>query len=834
MRLTPTAVALPLLLLLLMLTWLLVRGINTDAELFDRTLEAIDQFATTNSALGRDVLATRAGLLRTYDPLVRELKGLYDSLDRLREAAAVDADLATAIERLATSVGQQEQLVELFKSDNALLQNSLAYFGRFSANLSTAAADGPLIADVSGLAAAILHLSLDSSPAAAREVQDRLDSLSQLMPSFDDVNAAKGLLVHGQMLHNLLPATDGLLKALFALPIRQDQVALRNMIVRHQIHSRDSARQYRLVLYAVAVMLLALLIHLGLQLRERAMALRDRAAFEHFVAGISTRFINAQPQQVSAHVEQSLAELAQRVGADRAYFVWRSPQTQRYLWSRDGGPYPPNWPDQALALAARFDPTKDGVIHIRRVDRLPSGADRDALADAGLSSWACVSHRNAGAIVGLLGFDVLGPFAVMRHSEFGLLRMALDALTNAVGREQLEQERTRLESRLQQARHMETVGVFASGIAHNFNNIVGAILGYTEMAEGQVEPDSRPARNLREIRRAGERARDLIEQILTFGRRRQLGRRAVGIQGLVAEAASLLRASLPSAVELTVRVIPEGAVVLGDPGQLQQVILNLCNNASQAMDEAGAIDIKTEIYDVTAESPLPHRELASGRYAVLSVSDHGRGMDQATLERIFEPFFTTRLAGNGLGLATVQEIVREHGGTVIVQSKPGFGSRFEVWLPCVSAAELEMTPDQDTPDAIPFGRGETVLVIDSDRDRLLRDEEMLAALGYEPVGFARVAGALAACKEAPDRFDALLVSHPASAAAALALAKELHGIAPSLPVLLAANSVDDFNARDLVDAGVDEVVRQPLASSEIAAALARCLPAAADRPVSAS
>jgi signal transduction histidine kinase len=206
-------------------------------------------------------------------------------------------------------------------------------------------------------------------------------------------------------------------------------------------------------------------------------------------------------------------------------------------------------------------------------------------------------------------------------------------------------------------------------------------LGPVGLAYLPALPSNRAARNLDAIRRAGERARDLVDQILTFGRRRDARRSPVSVQALVAEAESLLHASLPSRINLAVHTSAQVAFVSGEPAQLQQVILNLCNNAAQAMDDAGSIEIDTDVVEVHRVRPLSHGELTQGRYTRIAVGDTGRGMDEATLERIFEPFFTTRSAGNGLGLATVREIVREHGGAINVWSAPGLGSRFEVWLP---------------------------------------------------------------------------------------------------------------------------------------------------------
>jgi CheY-like chemotaxis protein len=187
--------------------------------------------------------------------------------------------------------------------------------------------------------------------------------------------------------------------------------------------------------------------------------------------------------------------------------------------------------------------------------------------------------------------------------------------------------------------------------------------------------------------------------------------------------------------------------------------------------------------------------------------------------RMFEPFFTTRLAGTGLGLATVREIVRDHDGAIDVQSEPGCGSRFEIWLPAAAADSTAMVG----PAALPLGRGEAVLIVESERDWLLRDEEKLAALGYEPVGFELPADALAACRSEPGRFDIILVSHGSQAQGGLDLARALHEVAPQPPVLLAAASTIDISINTLAEAGISEVLPWPLASTELAVALARCL-----------
>jgi signal transduction histidine kinase/CheY-like chemotaxis protein len=817
MKVMPAAAA--VLLVLVLLTWLSFRASNIDAERYDRALGALDHFALAESALHRDVLSARAGMLRNYDPLVREVNALNQLVRRLRDAS-VDAEEVAAVDRLAASVNRQEELTEQFKSSNALLQNSLSYFRLFTARLSEADRNDPLAPAVSALATAMLQLTLDTSPAAVREVTDRLNRLASQRLGPADFDSVQALLAHGKLLTDVLPTTDGELKALLDKPSKRRQEAIRTMLVAHQDVLRGTAQRDRLLLYATSLFLLGFLVHLGLKLRSRALALQRRAAYEHVIAGISTRLIDAQPREIDAQIKRALAELAHLVHADRAYLVVTGQTTEINMWCRERMTFPPGWPERAPTIVARLGATREGIVHIRSVERLPPSADKDALAAAGLRGWACVSNMGKGRDGAVLGFDALQRGNIMESSEFGLLRMALDAVVNAMGREQLEQERARFERSLQQARRMETVGALASGIAHNFNNIVGAILGYTEMAEAQQASDSQLARNLGEIRRAGERARDLVDQILAFGRRREPQGTPVSVKGLVAETSSLLRASLPSRIELVIHEVPDAAVVSGELGQLQQVILNLCSNAAQAMDQVGCVEIETAVPQITGAQSLTHGDLAPGRYVRIAVTDTGRGMDKATVERIFEPFFTTRLAGSGLGLATVREIVREHGGAINVCSTAGVGSCFEVWLPCIAVP----TPvKDDQPSVFTFGHGETVLVVDEANERLLADEEMLAALGYEPVGFTRAGDALAACRTVQKRFDALIISHLATTDSTLDAATALHETLPDLPIMLATASADEIGADVLLAAGISEVVHRPLISAEIASALARSL-----------
>jgi signal transduction histidine kinase len=803
--------------LVLLLSWLSVRAVNPEAEMFDRALAEIDRFAVLENELYRDIFWARSGILRNYDPVVQAIDGLRDAIDRLRSTSAIDAETKAAVDRLAASVDRQEELVEHFKSENALLHNSLSFFVRFSARQASA----DLNPAISAAAAAMLQLTLDTSSASAQEVKDRLDRLSQQVADRSNASFVEALLAHGRLLHDLLPSVDNTLRTMRAVPRKQDQDALRTLIMARETASRNLAREYRQILYVTSLLLVAFLVHLGLKLKSRANELRRRAAFEHVIARISMRFINARPQDMGTEIDRAIADMAACTGADRAYFVMSGPTQRLHLWYRSGMSPPADWPVYATALSTQFDPTADGIVHVPRVDRLPIGEVRNALVKLGLGGWACATNTDKDGTISSLGFDTIGrALCITAPGELSLLRMALDTILYAVARHSMEMERARLEGRLRQARRLERIGTLTSGIAHNFNNLLGGILGHSEVMEERLGPDTRLARNLAAIRRGAERARDLVDQILVFGRHRDARPRPLNANGLITEAAALLKVSLPAGIHLAIHEPPVAAVVSGEPAQLQQVILNLCNNAAQAIEGDGRIDIGMEVHDFASAQRFAHDELQPGRYACIAISDSGHGMDEATLVRIFEPFFTTRSSGNGLGLATVREIVRDHGGAINVRSAPGEGSRFEVWLPC--SPTVETASDMNAPMSA-AGRGETVLMVAADAALLLRDEETLAALGYEPVGLTRPEAVLSACRTKPRRFDIVIVGPLGPLAASLELAAALHTMVPHLPIVLATRTTEEIDADTLVAAGISDVVHWPIIAEEITAALAHGL-----------
>jgi hypothetical protein len=374
--------------LLLLLTWLLLRGIDVEQRPFDQALTALDRVELGESAMQRDVLSARAGLLRDYDPLVQDVQMLEDAVQRLHESLADKAP----VDQLAAWLAGEEPLLEEFKSDNALLQNSLAQFGQLSGRLAEPGSDGrPAVPGAGALASAMLRLALDTSPEAAREVEGRLDVLAAhiaqngehgLAPSVAEPAAA--MLAHGRLLRDVLPAEDRTLRALLSSPSEPRREAVRAAVLAGRDAAKRVAWDYRILLYATAVLLLGCLIKLAQMLRSRALALRRRAAFEHMLAAVSTRLIRAEPAEIGSLVEGALARIAEHVGADRAYLLLAGSVKQEFLRASEGVGFPPDWSARIWSLAVRLRPSEDGVLRFSRRDPPPAGGVGNELTAAGL------------------------------------------------------------------------------------------------------------------------------------------------------------------------------------------------------------------------------------------------------------------------------------------------------------------------------------------------------------------------------------------------------------------------------------------------------------------
>jgi len=393
---------------------------------------------------------------------------------------------------------------------------------------------------------------------------------------------------------------------------------------------------------------------------------------------------------------------------------------------------------------------------------------------------------------------------------------------DVTAQKQAQFDKEQLETQLRQSQKMEAIGTLAGGIAHDFNNILGAILGYGELALEHCAATSELRRYLDNVMHASERAKRLVERILGFSRSGLGDRGPVNVESVVREALELLEASLPAGIRLQRRIEAGNAAVIGDATYLHQVVMNLCTNAIQAMEHGGLISVVLERHEQHERRTLTRGSVAPGPFVRLMVSDTGHGIPPMVLERMFDPFFTTKDVGEGtgLGLSLVHGIVTDLGGAIDVTTTAGVGTQFEIWLP---TAGLAPTPSVETSQAPPRGKGETVMIVDDERPLVALAEEIIAELGYEPVGFDSSSAALEAFRATPERFDLVLTDESMPGLIGTELAQATRRFRPNIPIILMTGYGGPQITNHAADVGVNEVLRKPLHRRDLAESLARVL-----------
>lgn len=386
-----------------------------------------------------------------------------------------------------------------------------------------------------------------------------------------------------------------------------------------------------------------------------------------------------------------------------------------------------------------------------------------------------------------------------------------------------EEERQMLESQLRQAQKLEAIGTLAGGIAHDFNNILSAIFGYTEMSIARSPEQSPVRRDLERILQAARRARDLVRQILGFSRMRPgQSRKPVRIGPVIREALAFLRALIPSTIEMKINIADDDSVVLADPTQIHQVITNLCTNAAQAMEESGGtLEVSLERTTVSPSSVAQLKELEQLDCLVLTVRDTGHGMDPATLQRIFDPYFTTKGQGKGtgLGLSVVHGIVRGHEGAITVNSTPGKGSVFQVYLPVVPGRA-----ETGDVEALPLpGGNERILFLDDEEPLAQLGQEMLESLGYEVNVGTDSVEALERFRKDPGRFDLVITDYTMPKLTGADLAAEMMRIRPGIPVILCTGYTERISQEKAKELNIRALLLKPLDRRSLADSVRKAL-----------
>lgn len=408
----------------------------------------------------------------------------------------------------------------------------------------------------------------------------------------------------------------------------------------------------------------------------------------------------------------------------------------------------------------------------------------------------------------------------MQPSADGLFVLSIDITERKLA----EQARESLEAQLNESQKMEALGTLAGGIAHDFNNILSAIIGNVDLAKSEVGADSPAIDSLNEIDRAASRARDLIQQILSFTRRQPKTLRVVEVCSLVEEAIRLLRATLSTRVSIDYQCENNTPPIIADSTQIQQVLLNLGTNAAYALQsKPGRINATVDVVTFGAEDTLPSNDLQEGSYARITISDTGCGMDEATLQRIFEPFFTTKLSGEGtgLGLAVVHGIVKAHGGAITVHSELNVGTTFVLYFPGVSAPVEKAPAETNTEPAV--GKGENIVHIDDDEALVFMTKRLLEKRGFKVHSFVRQEDALEAIQENADAHDLVVTDYNMFGMSGLEVAEAVKKIREDLPVVIASGYITEELREKATELGVREFIYKPTTVEDYCTVIRRML-----------
>ncbi|MEE8397449.1 MAG: ATP-binding protein, partial [Desulfobacterales bacterium] len=405
--------------------------------------------------------------------------------------------------------------------------------------------------------------------------------------------------------------------------------------------------------------------------------------------------------------------------------------------------------------------------------------------------------------------------------ESGIPVRTIGTITDITDRKRSEEERRRLETQLQQSLKMEAIGTLSGGIAHDFNNILSIIVGNTDLASMDVPEGTPVSGNLREIHKASMRARDMVKQILAFSRQTTEPYKPLEPGAIVEESMKMLRASIPTTIEIRQDIAADIHTINGDATQINQILVNLCTNAAHAMrTQGGTLAVGLENLQIDrGEQDYP--DLAAGSYVKLTVRDNGHGMDPERMERIFDPYFTTKEIGEGtgMGLSVVHGIVKNHGGAIAATSEVGKGTVFEVLLPVNGEKPASGTPSED---AI-VGGDENILFVDDEPAMAVLYESMLKRLGYSVTIRTGSIEALDVFRAQPDDYDLVITDQTMPHMTGQMLAEEMMTIRPHVPVILCTGHSDLIDEDKAKAMGIRAFLMKPVVIGDMAETIRKAL-----------
>lgn len=380
---------------------------------------------------------------------------------------------------------------------------------------------------------------------------------------------------------------------------------------------------------------------------------------------------------------------------------------------------------------------------------------------------------------------------------------------------QAEFEKRHLAVQLEKSQKMEAMGTLAGGIAHDFNNILSSIFGYSQLAEMTLDTPEKTKRHIDQIVKGAQRAADLVQQILTFSRQTEFKKHPLKIHLVIKETLQLLRSSIPTTIDIQVNILSK-SMIMADPTQMHQVIMNLCTNAYHSMLETGGnLMVQLEEIDIAQRDDQPVSLPKPCPYLKMTVKDTGQGMDRNTLEKAFDPYFTTKEVGRGtgFGLALVRAIIEEHEGVIHVESQPGIGSTFSLYLPVVERKPATQQRVNRMGD--PRGGKETIMVVDDDEDIRALTTDLLERFGYTVHSFKNGEEALVHFKLNPDQFDLIITDMTMPRMTGYTLAKEVLQIRKGMPIILCTGYSETISKTNALEMGIRRYLEKPLQNKDL-------------------
>ncbi len=638
-------------LLLTLLTWLLLSGINTNASAYAETQRAFDDFALAEASIGRDVLQARAGLLGNYDVLAEAEEAMESAASRIRLYVEAENLDPKPVEALAAAVGQYEDLIERFKTGNSLLQNSLSYVGQLSTDPAFGALGDQFAPSATALAAAILRLAGDSSPESAKSLQQHINRFEAQAPTGGlEGEAAHALLAHARLLSDLLPEVDQTLRALVAAPSRQPFEETRELLARAQAAFEVTAQRFRVLLYAVSLGLLVIALRLGQRLWTRT--LRIRRLVDANIIGI---FI----WELDGRIIEANDAFLRMVGYDHEDIV-----SGRMRWTELT---PPEW-----------------------LDRDERGWLPELKVTGSLQPFEKEYFRKDGSRVPVL-------IGVATFEEGGNQGVAF--VLDLTERKRAEEALRQLESDLAHMNRLSVMGELTASLAHEVTQPIAAARNYALAALNflhQQPPDLDEVKKaLGSVLGAADRSGEIIERIRDHIKKAPPRKAHFDLNQAIDEVIVLARSAITRNGVSVQTLLAEGLTpVQGDRVQLQQVVLNLILNAVEAM---GSVEAGTRELLISTEQN-------QAKEVLVAVRDSGPGIGPENLKRVFEAFYTTKASGMGMGLSICRSIIDAHGGRLWAGRNEPRGVVFQFTLPSteselkdsLQAAHQAREPREDT------------------------------------------------------------------------------------------------------------------------------------------